>query len=365
MKRTPLLESCLVIAQGSWNWLVRRPVVVSFEVTDSCTCWCRHCDHGGPADDPSLTPAGIRRWIRELHPAVIQISGGEPLMRDDIVECVAAAQRGGGLPYTVFVSNWSEMTPDTYVALKGAGVDQFSVSLDFPDERHDAFRGHPGLYDRLAELMPGLAALGHDDIVLNTAITSENVAHIEEIVDQAEAWGVNVSFSAYSARRTGDRSLMIQGAEQLGLLRQQLERVRARKAADPRNRIVTSSTTIEDTIRYFERGGTPDCSAGLRFLVVTADGELQPCSMHFCRFTDQRRMVEEFTATNRCDECYVSIRSYLDKSFWQLLSENVRDHFSLGRASMEPAGTGRVTGTAAGQASGATAGAGSGARHTA
>ena len=33
-------------------------------------------------------------------------------------------------------------------------------------------------------------------------------------------------------------------------------------------------------------------------------------------------MIEEFTSTNRCDECSVSIRSYLDKSFHQLLGEN-------------------------------------------
>jgi hypothetical protein len=40
-------------------------------------------------------------------------------------------------------------------------------------------------------------------------------------------------------------------------------------------------------------------------------------------------MVEEFTHTNRCDECYVSIRSYLDKSFGQLLGENVSEYFSF------------------------------------
>jgi hypothetical protein len=40
-------------------------------------------------------------------------------------------------------------------------------------------------------------------------------------------------------------------------------------------------------------------------------------------------MVEEFTRHNNCDECYVSIRSYLDKTFPQLLSENVREFLSV------------------------------------
>jgi hypothetical protein len=39
-------------------------------------------------------------------------------------------------------------------------------------------------------------------------------------------------------------------------------------------------------------------------------------------------MIEEFTGANQCDECYVSIRSYLDKSFPQLLWENVAGFLS-------------------------------------
>ena len=65
--------------------------------------------------------------------------------------------------------------------------------------------------------------------------------------------------------------------------------------------------------------------------------------MQFKRFGlhDQARMVREFTRTNACDECYVSIRSYLDKTFPQLLKENVTGFFSFGRrrerASEQPA----------------------------
>ena len=67
------------------------------------------------------------------------------------------------------------------------------------------------------------------------------------------------------------------------------------------------------------------------FLVVTADGMLQPCSMQFHRYRleERERMVEEFTRHNTCDECYVSIRSYLDKSFPRLLWENVSGYFSV------------------------------------
>jgi MoaA/NifB/PqqE/SkfB family radical SAM enzyme len=312
------------------DWFARRPLVVSFEVTDSCNCNCRHCDRGGPRDEPNLiSPEGIRRWMRVLHPCAIQISGGEPLLRADIVACVHAAQRFGGLPYTVFVSNWALMTKEKYLALRQAGVDQFSVSLDFPDERHDDFRRHPGLFARLARTLPEITALGYDDVVLNTAVTRVNAGELDAICDLSARWNVNVSFSAYSPRRTGDRGLMVSDGGDLAVLRDQLGRVMERKRRDTRGWIVNSTTTLRETLAYFERGGQPNCQAGVRFLVVTADGFLQPCSMQHRRWQDQRAMAREFTPQNKCDECYVAIRSYLDKGFWQLLTENVRDHFSF------------------------------------
>jgi len=312
------------------NWLANRPIVVSFEVTDACSCWCKHCDHGGPREESrNLKPAEYARYIEALRPCVVQISGGEPLLRDDVVEIVKTVKGGARPPYTILVSNWSHMTEEKYLALRGAGVDQFSVSLDFPDARHDDFRVYPGLYSHLSDLMPRLAKLGYDDIVLNSCITSENVGEIDRIADKAREWGVNLCYRAYSARRTGCRDYFLNSAEQLKTLNAMLDKVEARR--DASNWIVNAPSTLEATRRYFANRGTPGCKAGLRFLVVTADGALQPCSMQFQRFQleDRTRMVREFTENNKCDECYVSIRSYLDKSFPQLLSENVREFLAV------------------------------------
>ncbi len=330
MRKVPLAASLRIIGRGSLNWLAQRPIVVSFEVTDSCTCYCKHCDHGGPRDESrNLKPAEYRRYMDALRPCVVQVSGGEPLMRDDVADIVRAIKGGPRPPYTILVSNWSLMTESKYRDLRDAGIDQFSVSLDFPDERHDGFRFHPGLYRHLESLIPRLAGLGHDDIVLNSCITSENVGEINAIADKARAWGVNLCYSAYSARRTGCRDYFLNTPEQLAELNGQLDRVEARR--DSTNWIVNAPTTLEATRHYFASGGAPGCKAGLRFLVVTADGALQPCSMQFHKYPLEKRarMVSEFTRSNRCGECYVSIRSYLDKSFPQLLWENVSGFLSV------------------------------------
>jgi MoaA/NifB/PqqE/SkfB family radical SAM enzyme len=332
MRKVPLLDSLRIIGRGSRNWPAGRPIVVSFEVTDACTCFCKHCDHGGPRDESkNLKPADYRRYMDALRPCVVQISGGEPLMREDVVQIARTIKNGSTPPYLILVSNWSHMTPEKYAALRQVGVDQFSVSLDFPHERHDAFRGYPGLFEHLRNLVPQLAAQGHDDIVLNSFITSDNVCEINKLADTAKAWGVNICFSAYSAKRISSRAYSLDDPAQIAILNSELDRIEARR--DHTNWIVNARTTLQATRQFFRDGRMPGCRAGHRFLVVTSDGWLQPCSMIFKRYRleERERMVREFTSHNTCDECYVSIRSYLDKAFPQLLKENVREFLSVGR----------------------------------
>ena len=331
MRKVPLGESLRIIAQGSRNWIAGRPIVVSFEVTNSCTCYCKHCDHGGPKDtSKDMKPEAYREYMNVLKPVVVQVSGGEPLLRSDLEEVVRNIKSPSGLPYIILVSNWSSMTVDRYRKLREAGVDEFCVSLDFPDaERHNDFRGLTGHFEHLADVIPKAAALGHDDIVMNNCITSWNVADINATADKAKEWGANINFSAYSPRRINCRDYFPETPDKLAILDSELEKLK--KKMNNSHWITNNNTTLDATREYFHRGGAPNCKAGLRWLVVTCDGALQPCSMQFKRYGlyEQAKMVKEFTEKNTCDECYVSIRSYLDKSYTQLLSENVAEFFSF------------------------------------
>jgi MoaA/NifB/PqqE/SkfB family radical SAM enzyme len=330
MRRVPFAESIKTIARGVNNWFAERPIVISFEVTDSCSCHCKHCDHGGPRNNSrNLKPSDYRRYMEALRPCAVQVSGGEPLLREDLLDIVKNIKTPDGLPYLILVSNWSGMTEEKYLRLHDAGINQFSVSLDFPDERHDDFRGYPGLFAKLDKLVPKLAAHGYDDIVINNCITRHNLPYINAIADKASAWGANVSYSAYTFRRTQCWDHFIDKPGELVELKDQLAQIKARM--DSTNWIVNSCTTLDATFDYFKQGGTAGCKAGLRFLVVTSDGYLQPCSMQFKRFPLEERhcLIEEFTKTNTCDECYVSIRSYLDKTLPRLFYEMVGGHFSF------------------------------------
>ncbi len=94
-----------------------------------------------------------------------------------------------------------------------------------------------------------MAKLGHDDIVLNSCITSENLGEIEALADKAREWGVNLCYSAYSARRTGCREYFPALPEQLAELNARLDRVEQRR--DSTNWIVNSPSTLHAKHQYF------------------------------------------------------------------------------------------------------------------
>src|SRR4030042_4811505 len=170
MAHMSLLQGIELARGGIHNYITKHPIVVSYEVTLSCNCNCHHCDLGGVIkDEKQITPEEYRDLTQRLKPLAAQISGGERLLRRDIAAIVRAIQQPG-VQYAILVTNGVLLNETNYLQLREAGVSQFSVSLDFPDERHDEFRRRPGLYRRLEQTLPQLARLGFRDIIFNTAI---------------------------------------------------------------------------------------------------------------------------------------------------------------------------------------------------
>ena len=298
--------------------------MVSFEVTHSCTADCQHCDKGGIKPEPPglLKAADYGRLRAAFKPMAVQLSGGEPLLRKDIEEIVRAVKEPSGLPYTILVTNARLLTVEKYLTLRCLGVNQFSISMDFPDERHDDFRRSPGLFRHLEGLVPKLASHGFGDVILNTAITRENLPTLRAGYEKAREWGVQISYSAYTPLRTGSLEHYISSTEDLELLRRTMDELLALQASN--GHITNSPWTLSGTYDFYKQGSVPGCQAGRRFLVVKPDGGLRPCSMFEPTYESQKEILEKFVANNTCGGCYVSIRAYLDASFWTLLKDNIR-----------------------------------------
>jgi MoaA/NifB/PqqE/SkfB family radical SAM enzyme len=313
MARISLSQGIGLVRKGLASYITKGPIVISYEVTLSCNCNCHHCDLGGIIENEKrITPAEYENITRRLKPLAAQISGGEPLLRKDIAGIVKAIKRGGA-EYLVLVTNGALLNESNYIQLHDAGVTQFSVSLDFPDERHDEFRRRPGLYKRLDQTLPRLAKFGFHNIILNTAITNANLREVLSLARKAAEWGVDISYSAYTPLRTGNKGYCLDNGADLNFLRQAIGELISLTKNDMH--LTNPELTLRDTLKFFEQGSMPNCRAGVKFLVVMPDGSLVPCSLHRNKYASREEMIEKFSQSNECGDCYVAIRSYSEMSF--------------------------------------------------
>jgi MoaA/NifB/PqqE/SkfB family radical SAM enzyme len=322
MSEFSLEQGRRILNKALGNYVRGRPLIVSFEVTLSCNCNCRHCDLGGIVkDEQRIGPDDYARLTATYRPPLVQISGGEPLLRDDLTDIVRAVKNASPPTYVIVVTNGALLDRDIYTRLRDAGMNQLSVSLDFPDERHDDFRRHRGLFEHLDRTLPELARLGNGDIIMNTAITRANLRELRAISDLVERWGVTISYSAYTQLRTGNAEYLVDTEEDLAELRSVMNELIL--LSRHKKHIANPETVLKDTVRYFERGGMPGCRAGVCFFVVMPDGMLVPCSLHRERYQTQKEMARDFTPRNTCGQCYVAIRSYTDKPMWKIVVQDL------------------------------------------
>jgi len=311
--------------RGAHSFLLHKPLNVSFEITHSCNAHCEHCDKGGPVKGEKLaTPEQYGEICRQLRPFVAQISGGEPLLRKDILEVIQAIKQADPhLPVLVLVTNGWLLTLAKYLRFRAEGIDQFSVSLDYPDERHDHHRHIPGLFAHLNELVPRLSQYGYGDITLNCAIRRGNLHDLFGLVKKAQEWGVTINFSAYTPLRTGDWSHFISHERELKDLKEVIgELVHLRRQGAP---ILTSPQVLWRYYRFFRDGLIPNCRAGARCLVINPDGSLCPCAMLYeTKYATQRELIQHFTRRNLCGGCYVSTRATTERPLGELLRDSLR-----------------------------------------
>src|SRR3954469_6253610 len=140
----------LFLAKYAWLTVRRRPVLVHFEVTLRCNAHCGFCDYWKTSPDARATELkSYADAARYFDPMLVTFTGGEPTLRRDLEALVAEVDRAIWLKYITLITHGAMLTPERASSLWDAGVNQFNISLDYLDERHDAARGIPGLAQRI------------------------------------------------------------------------------------------------------------------------------------------------------------------------------------------------------------------------
>ena len=278
------------------------PTLVNLEVTHRCNARCDFCRYWTTRSEEVLED--YAPVVRKLRPAVLVFTGGEALMRPDIERIIAAVREASPSVYLCLVTNGWLLTERRAVALWDAGLDQFTISLDFLDQRHDRARGIPGLVQRIVATVPRLVSSGIDNIVLQLFIRRDNLDAVLDVVSWARDVGVKASISAFTPMKTGHDKYSVT-ADQMPALRALVDRlVTLKKDGWP----ITSSTYYLKRIpEYFSRGEIGACPAGRRFVGVTPSGEIQRCSEMpiECQYTEWKPGL--FGRT-QCGKCWVACR---------------------------------------------------------
>lgn len=307
--------------RGIRNYFSKMPFCVSFEVTYRCNARCKHCHLGGPVDEQRVTPQIIGELCRQIQPVVAQVSGGEPLLRKDLEQIIEAIRVPNKAPFIVVTTNGTLLTKERYQRLKQAGVDEFSLSLDYPDERHDEFRRVPGLFKKIENLVEELESENGKDITLSCVVQKDNFRELPQLAELALRWNLRINFSTYTWLRTNKQEYMLSKEDLLEfkeIVKQLLDFKKKYK------NFFASEYIFNRMIDFFENGSIPHCLAGETFFVINPDGSLSPCGLILKNYKTQQEIKQDFMKTNTCGYCNTSIRANTEKPLKYMILDNIK-----------------------------------------
>jgi radical SAM protein with 4Fe4S-binding SPASM domain len=256
------------------------PLVVSWNVTSRCNLKCSHCYMSASEnqfEDDLNTDAAkmlIHQIIEVSRPLLI-LSGGEPLLRNDIFEIIRyGADRGLKMGMG---SNGMLLDHEVAKKLKDAGMSTVAISLDSSiPERHDEFRGVKGCWQKAVS---AIQALKENDVQVqvNATVTRQNYSEVDEIMSLAERLGVDnfhLFFLVPTGRGTNVKDITPKMYEEMitaTLTHTTKHKMNIKPACAPQFMRVAKQQGI-DMSRWI-RG----CVAGLYYCRIYPSGEVTPC----------------------------------------------------------------------------------------
>lgn len=252
-----------------------------WECTLRCNLHCKHCgsDCKRMTEVKDMPAEDFLRVIDSITPHVnpnevsIVITGGEPLMREDLEE-VGLELYKRGYPWGM-VSNGLYLTSQRLQRLMAAGLHSITISLDGSVEDHNWMRGHPNSY---ARAMEAIKMLVHEpeltwDVV--TCVNRRNYPYLEELKTSLYKIGVRHwrLFSIFPMGRAAlHPEFQLTDEEFTGMM----EFIKhTRKAGKMR-----VSYGCEGFLGGYEgevRDNFFSCNAGLSVASILADGSISAC----------------------------------------------------------------------------------------
>ena len=251
------------------------PLWLLAELTYRCPLHCVFCYN--PLDFATqTTELSTEDWLRvlrqgrELGAVQCGLSGGEPLLRDDLEIIVAEARRLGY--YTNLLTSGVGLTAERAAALKAAGLDHVQLSFQDSTREMNDFLSHTKTFD----LKNRVARIIKDQgwpMVMNVVIHRLNIDHIDRIIGLAADLGaeyIELANTQYYSWAYLNRDQLLPTREQLRRAEQVTDAWRAKLGARMRIFFVAPD---------YHEGKPKKCvnGWGSMFMTVTPDGTALPC----------------------------------------------------------------------------------------
>lgn len=256
-------------------------MIVSWNTTNACNMYCAHCyrDAGCKADE-ELSTQEAKKLLQEIARAGFKImifSGGEPLMREDILELVAYAKNLKLIP--VFGTNGTLISKNMAKNLKIAGAMGMGISLDSLDaQKHNNFRNFENAWQGAVEGMKNCREVGLP-FQIHTTVMDWNQNELEKITDFAVEIGAKAHHFFFLVP-TGRAATI----EEESLRAEEYENVLTRIMKKQQEvSIELKPTCAPQFLRIVDQLGMTSrfrrgCLAGLSYCIISPRGKVQPCA---------------------------------------------------------------------------------------
>ncbi|WP_456370638.1 GTP 3',8-cyclase MoaA [Geoglobus sp.] len=267
----------------------RRITNLRISVTSRCNLNCFYCHREGYLTDSELSPdeiSEIAGAFRSLGVRKVKITGGEPLIRRDIVEIVEKMPDFDEISMT---TNGALLTKYAH-ELKQAGLSRVNVSLDTLDEEKYRIMTRGGKIEKVLDGIGEAVNAGLTPVKINMVLISGfNLDEIDRMVDFVRGFGGNVILQLIelvNLNYNGEGHFDVY--ELARKFEQNAKEVRVR-SMQRRKQYVFEDCAVE-LVKPVDN--SEFCSACNR-IRVTADGRIKPCLMRNDNLVDIRGLKGE------------------------------------------------------------------------
>jgi len=258
-----------------------RPKEAFIAVTYSCNARCQMCNIWKNPPTAILQAKEYAKLPSSL--TTINITGGEPFLRADLVDVVRTID--SILPRCRIVFSTNGMMTETIVK-KLKQIRTFhsrigvGVSIDGIASTHDTIRGVPDIFDHAIATVRKLKKAGFVDLRIAMTLLESNVREVRQVFELSCDLGVEFTMTLVHDSELYFKKSNNVSSKLLGAVAEELPSVLLRQLR---------SKSAKDWFRAYHTKGimnpghrrqlTSNCEAGRRYIFMSPEGDVYPCNV--------------------------------------------------------------------------------------